>query len=258
MSRTFVADPSFSQSLTSEDDPELPTYSARSRVQYTEQIFQLEDKKSRAWLWLKVNSRSKANQLPLFYDHDTLSGKVEIDFERVDGAKAVSVSVSTSALSSSLISLDSFQVFMAFQVFAGVTAVGQDEIRFLEISKELWNLKSSPQLKGKHSYPYAISLPSDVPVTERGKKPTRTFPLPPSFSERASPAYIDYKLVVTVKKSSFRVNQVYVHMLLNLHERLPKMRDPPSDWLRPSYTCRSSEPILHPLCGNSPTEKALP
>ena len=99
MSRTFVADPSFSQSLASEDDPELPTYSAQARVQYTEQMFQLEDKKSRAWLWLKVNSRSKANQLPLFYDHDTLSGKVEIDFERVDGAKAVSVSVSTSALS---------------------------------------------------------------------------------------------------------------------------------------------------------------
>ncbi|TBU40330.1 hypothetical protein BD309DRAFT_967722 [Dichomitus squalens] len=206
------------QSTAPEDDPDLPTYSARSRAQFTEQTFQLEDTKSRGWLWLKVNSRSKANQLPLFYDRDTLSGTVEIDFDKVDGAKTVTVSV-----------------------FAGVTAVGQEEVRFLEITHQLWSAKGSPKLPGKHSYPYAITLPSDASVVERGKKPARTFPLPPSFSERASPAYIDYKLVVTVKKGSFRVNQV----LATTFVYMPLIRaDPPSPLRELSY--REGVPLIGP------------
>ncbi len=100
-----------------------------------------------------------------------------------------------------------------------MTAVGQDEIRFLDITHELWNAKTSPKPKGKQSYPYSITLPGDAALPERGKKASQTFPLPPSFSERASPAYIDYKLVVTVKKSSLRVNQVYVPSSLYVTER---------------------------------------
>ena len=96
------------------------------------------------------------------------------------------------------------------QVFGGVTAGGQDEIRYLDITNELWNARASPKPRGKQSYPYSITLPGDTTFPERGKKASETFPLPPSFSERASPAYIDYKLVVTVKKGSLRVNQAYV------------------------------------------------
>ena len=73
---------------------ELPTYSPRSRTQYTEQTFKLEDSKSRAWLWLRVKSRSRENQLPLFFDRETVSGTVEVDFDKADGAKAMTISVS--------------------------------------------------------------------------------------------------------------------------------------------------------------------
>ena len=34
------------------------------------------------------------------------------------------------------------------------------------------------------------------------------YPLPPNFTERVSQAYIDYKLIVTVKRGMLRVNQV--------------------------------------------------
>ena len=44
----------------------------------------------------------------------------------------------------------------------------------------------------------------------KGKQLVQVYPLPPSFSERASPAYLDYKLTVTVKKGAFRVNQTLV------------------------------------------------
>lgn len=98
-----------------------------------------------------------------------------------------------------------------FQVLAGVTAVGQDEIRFLDLNSVLWSKTASSKTTGKQSWPFSITLPTDTTVSERGKKQqqAQTYPLPPSFSERASPAYIDYRLVVTVKRSSFRVNQTY-------------------------------------------------
>ncbi len=81
-------------SSASQADPELPTYSPRSQTRDTEQAFKLEDSKSCAWLWLKVKSRSRENQLPLFFDRDTLSGTIEVDFDKAGGAIAVTVSVS--------------------------------------------------------------------------------------------------------------------------------------------------------------------
>ncbi|KAM5531766.1 hypothetical protein V8D89_014536 [Ganoderma adspersum] len=217
-SRTSISVDLPPSSTASQADPELPTYSPRSRTQHTEQTFNLEDTKSRAWLWLKVKSRSRENQLPLFFDRDTVSGTVEVDFDKADGAKAVTISV-----------------------FGGVTAVGQDEIRFLDITDELWNAKASPKPKGKQSYPYSITLPGDTTFPERGKKALETFPLPPSFSERASPAYIDYKLVVTVKKGSLRVNQA----LATTFVYLPLTRaGPPSPLRELSY--REESPLIGP------------
>lgn len=91
--------------------------------------------------------------------------------------------------------------------------MGQEEIKFLDVSSDLWDAKSAPsKLKGKQSWPFTLTLPADCSILERskGKQPEQFYPLPPTFSERASPAYIDYKLVVTVRKSAFRVNQTCV------------------------------------------------
>ncbi|KAI0671856.1 hypothetical protein C8Q78DRAFT_972602 [Trametes maxima] len=197
------------------DSPAPPSYvatTARSS-EFIEHRYQLEDSKGRAWLWLTVRSRSKdARQLPLFFDRDAVSGTVEVDLDKAEGSKGVSISVT-----------------------AGVTAVGQEEIRFMDISSELWDSKSSSsKLKGKQSWPYSITLPTECTVPERGKskQPEQVYPLPPTFSERASPAYIDYKLVVTVRKSAFRVNQT----LATTFVYLPLTRaEPPSPLRQLSY-----------------------
>ncbi|KAI0833624.1 hypothetical protein BC628DRAFT_1308762 [Trametes gibbosa] len=179
-------------------DADLPGYVARA-PDFTEHRYQLEDSKGRPWLWLTVKSRSKeAKQLPLFFEHDTISGTAEVDLDKAEGSKGVLISI-----------------------LGGVTAVGQDEIQFLDLSRDLWDAKSdSTKLKGKQSWPFTLALPQECSILERGrgKQPQQSYPLPPTFSERASPAYIDYKLVVTVRKSAFRVNQtlattfVYVPM----------------------------------------------
>lgn len=109
-----------------------------------------------------------------------------------------------------------------------MTAVGQEELNFLTSSKELWNAKTSGNPpSGKMSWPFSIPIPTEVDVADKPKAKAETYKLPPTFSgkfcasssgrnmllkiwyvERASPAYIDYKLVVTIKRSALRVNQL--------------------------------------------------
>ncbi|RDX57135.1 hypothetical protein OH76DRAFT_1424761 [Lentinus brumalis] len=193
----------------SETDSELPGYTHRSQEEFVQQEYQLEDSKGRPWIWLKVKSRAKEGKvLPLFYDRDTVAGTVQVDFDKAGGAKTVVLSV-----------------------LAGVTAVGQDEIRFLDLNTVLWSSKTAPSKPtGKQTWPFSITLPTDTNIiSERGKNQhTDRYPLPPSFSERASPAYIDYRLVVTVKRSSFRVNQ----MLTTNFAYVPLTRAQPPSALR--------------------------
>jgi hypothetical protein len=64
---------------------------------------------------------------------------------------------------------------------------------------------ASPQegkIVGVHTHAFSISIPPDAEVAPTPKR----FPLPPTFSERASPAYIDYKLCVIMRRSGLRVN----------------------------------------------------
>ena len=101
------------------------------------------------------------------------------------------------------------------QVKAGTTAVGQEELVFLDLNTDLWTPSMNAQgkkLNGRHSWPFSIELPRTVtiPDSSKGGRPSE-FNLPPTFTERASPAFIDYRLVVTIKRGGFRVNQVYVH-----------------------------------------------
>lgn len=66
------------------------------------------------------------------------------------------------------------------------------------------------KLTGKHSWPFEYTFPSEVRVIDPKTGVASMYPLPPTFSERASPSYIMYKLVVTVKRGMFKVNQVWV------------------------------------------------
>ena len=84
---------------------------------------------------------------------------------------------------------------------------------FHEEARELWSSAgSSAKLSGgQYSWPFALTLPTEIEVAvgPRGAAKER-FPLPPSFSERASPAYIDYKVTVTVRRGGLRVNNSWV------------------------------------------------
>jgi hypothetical protein len=85
--------------------------------------------------------------------------------------------------------------------------VGQDEFQFLNNESELWNGGSSGKLKGKMTWPFSIAIPEKVEAVVEEKGPKSLHRTPPTFTERASPAYIDYKLSVTVKRGMFKVNQ---------------------------------------------------
>jgi len=117
----------------------------------------------------------------------------------------------------------------------GTTSVGQEELLFLDINQDLWTPASAAggkappteKLRGKHSWSFSFTLSSEVSVSEHG-----TFRMPPTFTERASPSYIDYRLVVTVKRGALKVNQT----LSTNFSYLPISRpDPPSIFRQLAY-----------------------
>jgi len=57
-----------------------------------------------------------------------------------------------------------------------------------------------------HTHAFSISIPREVEVAPAPKAMPKRFPLPPTFSERASPVYIDYKIHVIVRRGGLRVN----------------------------------------------------
>ncbi|KAJ7476230.1 hypothetical protein FB451DRAFT_1397558 [Mycena latifolia] len=141
--------------------------------------------KGRHWLFVYVKSRSPSATAPAFFlEGDTVAGRVELDLDKTEAVKGISISIQ-----------------------GGTTAVGQEEQLFLDLNQELWPAsgdKSGKLAKGKYSFPFTFALPSKVsPPDAKGM----VISAPPSFSERASPAYIDYRIVATVKRGAFKVNQ---------------------------------------------------
>jgi Arrestin (or S-antigen), N-terminal domain len=97
--------------------------------------------------------------------------------------------------------------------------VGQEEELFLNVTKPIWTPASSSEGKvvGQHTFPFSIVIPRDVMIAPVPKAAPKSFPLPPTFSERASPAYIDYRLFVTVRRGRLRVNKQCVRALHSIH-----------------------------------------
>jgi len=87
--------------------------------------------------------------------------------------------------------------------------VGQEEELFLDIIEPVWTPASlgEGKLVGQHTFPFSITIPRDVMIAPVPKAAPKSIPLPPTFSERASPAYIDYRLFVTVRRGRLRVNK---------------------------------------------------
>ncbi|THU84184.1 hypothetical protein K435DRAFT_733492 [Dendrothele bispora CBS 962.96] len=216
---------------------ELPAYSRRIPSAAASSIFSVDpqrfehsfhlERKGRKWLTLYVRSRSRnASTPPVFLEGDEISGRVELDLERAENIKGITITVQ-----------------------GGTTAVGQEELLFLDVSQPIWTpdprKKSSEKLEGQHSWNFSLTLPRQVVVSQlsgsgfesgsRGRSQSSSstsgalsFSLPPNFSERASPAYIDYKLVVTVKRGTFKANQI----LSPYFAYVPRTSPPPFSRLR--------------------------
>ncbi|EIM91107.1 uncharacterized protein STEHIDRAFT_152778 [Stereum hirsutum FP-91666 SS1] len=196
--------------------------------------YRLENSKGHPWLYLSLNSRAPDQKVsPLFFDGDKVEGQVGLNLQRTENIKFISITLC-----------------------GGVTAVGQEEEVFLEETQILWmpsgnsSGRSPSKLLGKYTWPFSITFPSSVTApsaTKSARRYKRTFsanppsqastdfavatstgyPLPNSFSERASPVYVDYKLVVTVKKgyTMWSMNQTLTAKLAYLHRSIA---EPPS------------------------------
>ncbi|KAJ7455298.1 hypothetical protein B0H11DRAFT_2161072 [Mycena galericulata] len=166
---------------------ELPGYTSRAApaaagTARSEHKYSLENN-GRPWLFIFVSSRSpSAASAPFFLEGDTVSGRVELDLDKAEGLKGISIAIQ-----------------------GGATSVGQEEKIFLDLNETLWpNSKDKASKLAKGSWPFTFKLPSTV---SQADTKNMTLPAPPSFSERASPAYIDYRIVATVRRGTFKANQ---------------------------------------------------
>ncbi|KAG6331277.1 hypothetical protein ID866_7810 [Astraeus odoratus] len=185
----------------------------------------LENSKAHKWLSMRVLSRSSnPTSPPYFYQGDKITGHVDLDVLKSEAIKAITIKVTGST-----------------------TFVGQEENEFLMIEKELWSpsipLSDGSKVlkfeKGKFSWPFSISLPSDVELHDGKTK--RTFPLPSTFSERASAGYLDYKLTVTVRRGGLKFNQTLAASFAYVPVTRPQ---PPSLMLQKAF--KENFPIVGP------------
>ncbi|KAF9234229.1 hypothetical protein BU15DRAFT_90063 [Melanogaster broomeanus] len=210
-------------------DSELPGYSspvplpAPSPVPYI--LYRSEDSKGHKWLTLTVKSRAlQPASPPCFYQGDTVSGQVTLDVPKSEAIKGITIKVT-----------------------AGTTFVGQDEQIFLKLEKELWTPSMplpdgstvSKFGKGKYTWPFSLTLPTEVEVQDQKIK--KKFPLPPTFSEKASAGYLDYKLIATVKRGALRVNQTLYTSISYIPLTRPQ---PPSPMVQKAY--KENLPLVGP------------
>ncbi|KAF8802487.1 hypothetical protein BYT27DRAFT_7341372 [Phlegmacium glaucopus] len=198
------------------DDAELPSY---TRVQTQQSPISgsvheryLGEGKYRKWLSLSVKSSSRdAGSMPVFFEDDDISGQVEVDLEKAESIKGVTISIQ-----------------------GGTTFVGQDHNIFLQQTQTLWTptAENGSKLKGKHSWPFSFVLKHEV-LMKDDKKNETIYRIPPNLTERASPVYIDYKLVVTVHRGMWNFDQT---LLMNLGYLPKTFPDPPSELRRLAYT----------------------
>ncbi|KAJ7067120.1 hypothetical protein C8F01DRAFT_1247521 [Mycena amicta] len=209
----------------------LPAYTAhapRPRTagtvrEPTEHVFEIKDKKKKAWATLKLNSSARsATNLPTFLEGEPLQGSVTLDLSHSE--KILGVTIQTRG-----------------SIVTGPSEV--DRLVFLDISTPLW-LKTSDSSKlssGDYHWPFSISLPKEVVLPDaKGKHGAlQTYQLPQTFLERATRASVFYELFVHIARSTFRVD----NKLQTMFVYVPAIRPgPPSQLRQLAYRQNSSIP----------------
>ncbi|KAJ7476130.1 hypothetical protein FB451DRAFT_1245905 [Mycena latifolia] len=221
----------------------LPAYTAHERPttagavrQLTEHVFEIQDKKKKAWATLKLASSARSStSLPTFLEGDKITGSVTLDLTNSEKILGVSILIRGSIISG---------------------PYPQDRLGFLDISTPLWlkgmaNPRDSTapmaqydgRLSGDYHWNFSIALPKEVTLADpEGKHgPPKTYHLPQTFLERATRASVCYELFVHIARSTFRVD----NKLQTMFVYVPALRpDPPSRLRQLAY--RQNGPIPGP------------
>ncbi|KAG8736528.1 hypothetical protein FRC10_009214 [Ceratobasidium sp. 414] len=198
MADTVDSPPLFEEILA---EPRLPGYSPTSAtrlpIRQVEHILSLNSSGGSSWLNLKLKSCAASSQAaPLFHQGDlgVVRGEVSINPAELSKVKSITV------------------------VLCGErTVVGQDKSpSFLDLRTELWNANvkwsSGP-------WKFELVLPEEVRVKEYGAA-REVYDLPPSFSVKTVPSFLEYRLTIEVKRGRFRLNSQCVNITLVFLEYL--------------------------------------
>ncbi|KAI0303668.1 hypothetical protein B0F90DRAFT_1309737 [Multifurca ochricompacta] len=177
-------DPSLSPSLTSlRSQASLPYFTSPSHSQHRYRLGS-EEGNNRPWLSLLISSRSpKPEFLPVFIGKDVVAGIVELDLMKPESIREVKITLQ-----------------------GETTQLSQKPHVFLELSQTLIT-QPSGKLSGKSSHPFSFILPGDVTIDESNW--AMVYPVPPKFHEKGI-LYIDYKIVVTVRRRLLSVDNTSV------------------------------------------------
>jgi len=184
-------------------------------------VFTLDTSKGKPWALLKVCSRgNKSSKVPTFMEGEVITGTVELQLDKVEHIQYVTV-----------------------EILGSYTTVGQDPIPFLSIEKTIWSASSNepftPKLKGNHVWPFSVELPKTVKISAIPRGHVSEYFLPPSFSERAAPSYLEYKILVTFRRGNFRIDNV----LSTSFAYQPRTRPEPPSRLRQLAYTENSMPL---------------
>ncbi|KAJ7077165.1 hypothetical protein B0H15DRAFT_862630 [Mycena belliarum] len=217
----------------------LPAYTAHERPrtagavrQLTEHLFEIKDKKKKAWATLKLTSHARSTtSLPTFLEGDKITGSVTLNLTNSEKILGVSILIRGSMI-------------------AGPNP--HDRLCFLDKTTPLW-LKGMPnpedsilpdgRLSGDYHWQFSVALPKEVALPDpEGKHGAyKTYHLPQTFLERSTRASVCYELFVHIERSVFRVD----NKLQTMFVYVPAIRpDPPSQSRQLAY--RQNGPILGP------------
>ncbi|KAI0254027.1 hypothetical protein BJV78DRAFT_1280438 [Lactifluus subvellereus] len=167
-----------------------PTSSARFQHHYTLISGKGDD---RPWLTLVIASRlPRPKYLPTFIGSDEVSGSVELELTKPKNIREVKVTLK-----------------------GETTQHAQEPHVFLEMSQIL--AQPAGKLLGKHSHPFRFVLPNEVTVDESNW--AMVYPLPPRFHEKGI-LYIDYKIIVTVRRGKFSMDNSLTTNIVYLPETI--------------------------------------
>lgn len=202
---------------------------SRDRAQHT---YELMNSKNRPWAKLTLDSSARSSQqIPTFFEDDSIAGTVALNLDKVDSITAITVSIKGKI----------------------VTGAGSGDVYiFLNHSHPLWSkdmgnprapsdVRHSGKLLGSYSWPFSFKLPKKVALKPTPSAATQSYRLPQTFLEKYTTASIQYDLVVNIARTKLRPDS----NLSTVFAYIPCTRpDPPSILQQLAY--EDSSPLLPP------------